>query len=180
MRSFFLFVFLFAVSVSGYAQKSLLFYNTKKKKTILAKEGMRVSILYKGYQGQVEFAKEIIREITDSTITLGIDITQLAPNIRPGKINKLTYKTVRVEDIIGFRKMGVGRQVAKSVVAIGGVVGSFYFLRHIYSSGNIGTGSSFLISLGVGAGLVAVNELLFPENIKHYMEDGWAVRVINQ
>jgi predicted phage tail protein len=179
MRNCFLLLFLLAVSVQGFAQKGLLFYNTKKNKTILVKEGMRASILYKGYKGQTEFAREIIREITDSTITLGVDLTQVT-GIRPGKINSLTHKIIRVEDIVGFRRMGTGRQIAKTVVAVGGVVGSFYLLRNVYRSSTISSGSSFLISLGVGLGLVGINELLFPENIKYYMEDGWQVKVIDQ
>lgn len=179
MRSCFLLLFLLSVSLHGFAQKELLFYNTKKNRTILIREGMRVSLLYKGYNGQVEFTKEIIRKITDSTVTVGVDVTELVPGLRPGKMNMLRHKVVRVEDIIGFRKMGVGRQVAKTAIAIGGVVGSFYLLRNVYSSSNISTGSSFLISLGVGVGLLGVNELLFPENIKYYMEDGWSVKVIN-
>lgn len=145
----------------------------------MVKEGMRVSLLYKGYRGQNEFAREIIKEITDSTVTLGIDITEIT-GIRPGKINSVTHKVIRVQDIIGFRRMGTGRQLAKTVVAVGGVVGSFYLLRNVYRSSNISSGTSFLISLGVGAGLVGVNELLFPENIKYYMEDGWQVSVIDQ
>jgi hypothetical protein len=178
MRNLFLAIILF-LSVPVMAQKSLLFYHTGKNKTIEIKQGIRVSLLYKGYMGQVEFSKEIIREITDSTITLGLDYTEMLPGLRPGRMNLFTHKVIRTEDILGFRKMGVGRQLAKTGVALGGAVGSFYLLRSVFNSNNISTANSFLLSLGIGTGLYAMNELLFPENIKYYMEDGWKVKVID-
>ncbi len=140
------------------------------------KVGHRAAILYTGYRGQTEFARETVTEITDSTITLGVDVNRIFPNSKPGKNNRFTYKTIAVKDIKGFRRMTVGRQVAKTSFNIAGVVGSFYLLRGVYSS-DISNFSSFAISLGVGMGLYGINNLIFPENIKHYMQEGWTVEV---
>jgi hypothetical protein len=68
--------------------------------------------------------------------------------------------------------------LAKSAVSIGGIFASYYLLKNIYSS-NMSSGTSILLSMGVGFGLLGVTELLFPENIKHYTEDGWQAKVVD-
>ena len=50
-------------------------------------------------------------------------------------------------------------------------------LRGLYSS-NIASGYSVIASIGVGLAVIELNELVFPENIKHYMENGWQVAVV--
>jgi hypothetical protein len=161
------------------AQKTLLFYNTQLNKTIELKEGHRAAILYKGYQNQIEFAMETVTLITDSTIVLGIDLATLLPNHKPGKMNKLMYKVIRITDIVGFRRMTLGRQIAKLTFSIAGIVGSFYILNGVYSS-NISNFNAFMISLGAGFGILGLNHLIFPENIKYYFSDGWQVKVLSK
>lgn len=145
------------------------------------KVGNRASFSYKGYMGQPEFVKETICGITDSTVVLGLSLYESLPQqlTKPGKHPRIVHKVIRIDDIIGFRKMGVGRLVAKSAVSVGGIFASYYLLKDIYTSG-IGAGSSILLSMGVGFGLLGVTEVLFPENIKHYLEDGWQVNVANE
>lgn len=159
---------------SVYAQKKLVFINSTSQKVIELKVGHRAALLYAGYRGQVEFARETVTDITDSTITLGIDMNERLG--KPGKHNRFTYKTISIKDIKGFRRMTLGRQVAKTTLAAAGVVGSFYLLKNVYSS-DISNFSAFAISVGVGVGLYGINNLIFPENIKYYMQDGWTVVV---
>ncbi len=130
--------------------------------------------------GQQEFVKETISSITDSTLVLGGSYMELLPKsaTKPGKHPKLVYKVIRIEDITGFRKIGTGRLLAKSAVSIGGIFASYFLLKDIYSS-NISTGSSILLSMGVGLGLYGFTEILFPENIKYYRENGWQLSVID-
>jgi hypothetical protein len=161
-----------------FAQKKLVFTYSATLETIEMKVGHRAAILYTGYRGQTEFARENVTEITDSTIVLGVDITRIFPNSKPGKNNRLTYKVISIKDIKGFRRMTIGRQLAKSSFNIAGVVGSFYLLHGIYSS-DISNFSSFAISVGVGVGLYGINNLIFPENIKYYMQEGWTVKVVD-
>jgi hypothetical protein len=178
MRSISLSIFLVLLSVVVFAQKKLVFRNIKTLKTIELRVGNRASFSYKGYLQQPEFIKQTISDITDSTVVLGISYYESLPKslTKPGKHPTLVYKVIRIEDIIGFRKMGVARMIAKSAVSIGGIFASYYLLKDIYSS-NTSTGSSILLSMGVGFGLYGFTELLFPENVKHYMEDGWQVNV---
>ena len=180
MRSFSLSILFILLTVQCFAQKKLVFTHAQTHKTIELNVGNRAAFTYKGYMQQHEFIKEIITNITDSTVTLGFTYyPSLPPSItKPGKHPKLVYKVVRIADITGFRKMGVGRLLAKSAVSIGSIIGSYYLLRGIYNS-NIGAGSSIALSMGVGIGIYGLNEMLFPENIKYYLEDGWQVSVAN-
>ncbi|MES2779604.1 MAG: hypothetical protein V4651_06865 [Bacteroidota bacterium] len=173
-------IFFLLFFVQCFAQKKLVFKNTKTQKTIELRVGNRVSFSYKGYMEQPEFVKETISQITDSTVVLGFSHFAALPKsiTKPGKHPKLVFKVVRIEDITGFRKMGLGRLLAKGAVSIGGIFASYYLLKNIYSS-DISSGSSILLSMGVGLGLYGLTEVFFPENIKHYLEDGWTVSVAN-
>lgn len=163
-----------------FAQKRLLFYNTQTLKTVELKEGHRASILYKGYNNQIEFMTDAVTQITDSTITLGLDMTSFLPNRKPGQTISSKHKIIRIEDIIGFRRMTLGRQWAKIGVNIAGIVGSFYLLHGVYNNSSISNGGAFLISLGTGFAILGVGQLLFPENIKYYFKDGWQVNVLSE
>ncbi len=155
-----------------------MFTHLATQHTIEMKVGHRAAILYTGYRGQLEFSRETVTDITDSTITLGVDVSRIFSNSKPGKNNQFTYKTISIRDIKGFRRMTLGRQMAKLSFNVAGVVGSFYFLKGVYSS-DMSNFSTFAISLGVGLGLYGINNLLFPENIKYYMDEGWTVTVAN-
>lgn len=157
-----------------FAQKKALLIHAEKQKVLELKVGHRVALLYTGYRGQVEFACEMVSDITDSTITIGLKDGLLGSS----KKGKQNYKTIAIKDIQGFRRMTLGRQLAKTAFTIGGVVGSFYLLRGVYSS-NLSNWSSFAISLGVGLGLYELNALIFPENIKYFMDEGWTIAVVD-
>lgn len=163
--------------LSAFAQKMLVFRQASTQRVIELKIGHRAAILYSGYLGQLEFARETVTDITDSTITIGVDITKIFPSSKPGKNNRLVYKVIAIKDIKGFRRMTLGRQLAKSAFNIAGIVGSFYLLQDVYSS-DISNFNAFAISLGVGLGLYGINNLIFPENIKYYIEEGWTVEVV--
>ncbi len=180
MRNFIICLGLLFIAQLCSAQKSLLFYNLQSNKTIHVKVGHRASILYKGYLGQIEFAKETVTDITDSTIVLGINLAETMPQIapKPGKATRLTYKVIRIDDIVGFRRMTLGRQVAKLSLTVVGVVGTFV----IFNQAKLNGFSSFnasLITFGAGLSFLWINNLLLPENIKYYMENGWQVKVLN-
>lgn len=179
MRNIRLSILFLLFTLPCFAQKKLIFKNANTQKTVEFKVGNQASFIYKGYMAQSEFVKETISEITDSTVVLGFSYYQSLPKsvTKPGKHPKLLHKVIRIEDITGFRKMGTGRLLAKSAVSIGGIFASYYLLKDIYSSG-ISTGSSILLSMGVGFGLYGLTEVLFPENIKYYVEDGWKATVV--
>jgi hypothetical protein len=174
-----LFVVCCFIAFGSFAQPTLVFTQASTHKKIEMHIGHRATILYKGYLGQLETAKETITDITDSTIVLGINYAETYPRMaaRPGKNLRMTYKVIRVSDIVGFRRMTIGRQLGSLAFKTAGIVGSFYLLRNVYANPSISAGNAFLISLGTGFSILGINSLLFPENIKYYMEDGWSVAV---
>jgi hypothetical protein len=180
MVKFLVFVVSLVISVNCFAQKKLLFYNSRTLKTIEMKVGHRASLLYKGYNDQVEFMCNNVTDVTDSTITLGIDMTEYFPNKKPGQFARIPYKIIRIEDIIGFRRITLGRQWAKAGVSLAGIVGSFYLLHGVYNNSAISNTGAFFISLGTGFALIGLNHALFPENIKYYMKDGWKVKAFDE
>jgi hypothetical protein len=154
------------------AQHQLVFVNKTTGEVVRMHEGNKAALLYTGYNNQQEFIREIITEITDSTITLGC----VGKTDRPGKRPNKICKTLLIKDITGFRKMSAGRLLAKSALSIASVFGSFYLLRTLYST-NMASGYSILASVGIGIAIIELNEKIFPENIKHYTEDNWSVLV---
>lgn len=154
-----------------FAQNQLVFVHKPTGQSVRIREGNKVSLLYKGYNGQQEFVREIITQITDSTVTVGY-----AKQIKPGKRPNRICKTIYLRDITGFRKMSVGRLLAKSALSVGSVFGSYYMIRGLYTS-SIASGYSIIASFGIGLAVIELNELIFPENIKYYTEDDWQLIV---
>ncbi len=171
MNKHFLLILLCCFSLAASAQRTLVFINEKENKVIEVTEGQQLCVLYKGYLGQTEFAKDVVSEITDSTVTLGIYKT------RESKTGQ-SYKVIRIEDIVAFRRMTIGRQLLKSTVQIGSVVGLYILANQAYSSPDISNGGAFAISLGAGISTRVLINLLFPEKVKYHMQDGWRVSVV--
>lgn len=177
MYRYLVFCFLLLCTVTSSGQRQLLFFQEFSGKSVTIQQGHKATLLYKGYNGQMEVFSEMVTEITDSTVTLGADLSKVSKRFKPGRMKRNTFKVIRIQDITGFRKMGLGRQLLKTTVRVGEVIGTAYFLGYIYAS-DLSAGTAFLISMGTGFTIIGVNSVLFPENIKHYMQDGWQVKSI--
>jgi hypothetical protein len=177
MYRFFLSILLCTLSFSGFAQQ-LVFTNVSKNKVITARPGNMVYITYTGYNGQHEFATNLVSGITDSTITLGLD-PQTFMKGRRYNATANSYKVINIKDITAFRKRSVGGVLLNSLVSVGSVVGAVFLLSDLVSSNNISTGNALLISGGVGLAVRFGTLLLFPANAKYRMQDGWTVKAIN-
>ncbi len=162
----------------SFAQE-LLFFNAAKQKSVIVRPGSILCVSYTGYNGITEFAKLTVTDITDSTVVLGVNTAKL------GFMSKLkdgphvnNYKVIRLEDIKGFRRITLGRTTLKTLMKIGVVVGTYFFIYELSQDGGFSAGETFAISAGAGiAGTILVNALL-PENVKYYMKDGWEVRYL--
>lgn len=169
--------FLLLVISGVTAQNQLVLTNVKKNKMIIVREGQTFSLMYKGYLGQTEFAKNMVTEITDSTVLLeivpGSEFFWKSPLILSGR------KLVKLNDIVAFRRITLGRKLLKSVLTTGAFLGSYLVLFNFYKSSNASVGRDLLLSVGVGLGSKLLIDAILPENPKYTMDDGWVCTVIH-
>lgn len=154
--------------------QQVVFFNPKINKTIIVKPGAKVFLGYKGYNGNTEFAANTVTAITDSTITLGVDLSFWFPKRKPSASTN-NYKTILLKDITHFRKRSFGGEMIKSTMQIGAAVGSVFLLSDLYRSSDVSRTGAVLISIGAGALLNFSAKIIFPENARYRMQDGWII-----
>ena len=170
--SLFCFVFLF----NDLFSQQVVFSNHKSNNTIVVKPGCKVSLGYYGYNGMQEFTSNTVTDITDSTITLGLDLSFWFPNKKPNTSTN-NYKIIRLSDITHFRKRSMGGELLKNAMQIGAAVGSIYLLSDLYRNSSISRSNAILVSVGVGLVLNLTVKIMFPENAKHRIQDGWIINI---
>jgi hypothetical protein len=168
----------FILPLAAVCQPALYFYNAQVNKIIVAKPGDQLVVMYKGYNNQTEFYREIITEITDSTVTLGNNYNHANNFISRGqkrKAEKLgpNFKVIAIKDIVAFRRIGVGSILTKSVLQIGSVLGLVVLAEDVFESSSFSSSEKFLITFGAGLATKVLLTILFPEGVKYQMSDGW-------
>lgn len=154
--------------------QQVVFFNPKLNKTIIVKPGAKVFLCYNGYNGNKEFASNTVTAITDSTITLGVDLSFWFPNRKPSASTN-NYKVIALKDITHFRKRSITGDLIKNAVQLGSAIGSVLLLSDLYRSNDLNRTSAVLISVGAASILnLAVNKI-YPENTKYKMQDGWII-----
>ena len=179
MNKYLTLLFFLLCGVSAFAQTQVVFTNVKLNKMITVSPGQTLVLLYKGYLGQTEMIKNMVTEISDSTITIAITPTSLNFWSNKNKVEQ-NYKCIRIKDIKGFRRISIGRLLFKNVLTLGAVIGTYAILNNINKGKPGNLGRDLLISLGIGIGIKTSVDLMFPENIKYLMEEGWQTTVIHQ
>lgn len=163
------------MSLGIYAQQ-LLFINESLKQAISVKPGQTLALSYKGYNGNLEFAKQTVTDIDDSTITLGVNPEHLSFLKRKNGTPLLNqYKVIRIADIQAFRRITVARGLLKSTLRVGMYLGSVVLLYDLSGSANVGPARLFFTSVGLALGSYGLIELILPESTKYTMADGWTV-----
>ncbi len=180
MSRFLFLLFLLYSSYLSHAQKYLVFTNASKNKFIEVKESNFLSVKYKGYLGQNESAKNVVTDITDSTVTLGFGPEFLNSDAISRDSWSGMYKIIRIKDITVFRKMSAGRQLCRAFSTLGIGVGSYFLLGDLYKNSHISSTSAFLISIGAAITLKLMIDALLPEKPKYRMEDGWRITVVQK
>jgi hypothetical protein len=163
-----------------FAQKSLLFLNTKTSKTIEVSEGQTLSIQYRGYNNQLYHYKNTVTEINDSSIVLG-NIAE-EPAVWIQKISKKyepNYRVVAIKDIVSFRRITLGRILGKSLISTTFSVGSIFAFYGIINNSNGNYFQAFFISLGIGMLPPILNSFILPENPVNKIKNDWIVTVRN-
>lgn len=175
MRKVIFTALLFISAFCCYAQE-LVFINSTQNKVIPVRIGNKLHLAYKGYNNQLEYCANLVFAITDSTITLGSK--SFNPNRK--RLNHKTnhYKTIRIADIVAFRKRASGVEIMRNLLQIGAIVTSALLLSDLYAQNN-SAGGALLLSLGTGLSINMAIKGLFPENAKYFIKDGWEIRYLS-
>jgi len=173
-------VIFFATILLGFCTElhaqELVFINKKTGKTIKAKIGDQLALIYTGYRNQDEFYSQDIFDITDSSVFLGSDTRFAHPGLRKNfEKNGPSYKEILLKDFIRFRRISIGRKMLKQTIRLGTVIGTFFLISELIDKNNISRGQQFFISLGIGFGASYLINLALPENPKYEINDGWIV-----
>lgn len=161
-----------------FAQKSLLFLNTKTSKTIEVSEGQTLSIQYRGYNNQLYHYKNTVTEINDSSIVIGNIADE--PAIWIQKLSKKydpDYRVIDVKDIVSFRRITAGRILAKTLISTALSVGSIFAFYGIVNNSNGNYMQAILVSFGIGLMPPIFNAFILPENPVNKIKDGWVISV---
>lgn len=154
--------------------QQILAINTNTGKIYSMGIGDVLSVQYKGYLGQNERFKSTIYAISDSSVFLGIPSKLLEKVTNESQF----IKEIRYRDIIGFRKIGLGRQILKNTLTLGSAVGSIYLMNQLYRKNQISDIGKIGISLGVGIGINQLLNFVFPESPNIWTKDGWEIKKI--
>jgi hypothetical protein len=181
MRKSIIFCFLFLFGLGVFAQANLYFVNRTKHKVIEVKLGHQLSLKYKGYMGQTEFAKQSLTDLNDSMITLGVNPEDLGILKNMASNNpKFIYRKILIKDILAFRRITTGRLMLKTTLTIANIVGTYFLLTELYQNNKFSNVQTFFISLGVGISTSIIINAALPENPKFNMQDGWEVMVAKE
>lgn len=159
-----------------FGQTQLVVTNVKLNKMIIIREGHTLSLNYSGYLGQTETIKNMVTEITDSTITL---LYSTRGMLEKADKNLPSVKTIRIADIRAFRRITVWRQLTKTTLYAGAIIGSYFVLYNLNDNSGASFGRDFVVSAGIGLGAKFLIDRIFPENAKNQMKDGWVTTVIH-
>ncbi len=161
----YLIIILFFSSIVFHAHaQELVFVNPTTNKSIHVQKGAMLMIEYRGYLKQMELTTNTLFQMNDSSIVIGkYHLLGPASDLR----------VIKTEDITGFRKVTVGTQVLKTILALGVTLGSYYAFS---DNANLNSTERLVYSLGTGIVTTALLKIIFPTNrVKHKMKDGWKV-----
>ncbi len=168
MLRYLLFFCFFLLSFASNAQsQSIVFVNPETNKTIQVPKGSVLMVEYKGYLQQLELEMNNLFVVNDSSIVLG----------KYHLIGKHSdMRTIKLDDITGFRKVSVGSQLLKTLFVFGATLGSYYAFS---DNDNLNSTQQLALSLGTGLVTTSLIKIIFPSNkVKHKMKEGWKIVVL--
>ena len=163
----FLFLYIFPLPVI-HAQYVIRFYNPEIEKSFFCKAGDHIKLEYKGYLLQNETDEGFIMSITSEDVL-----------IRQGNIFKKKYRIISLNDITGFKRYSVVRDLSKNFVQIGVFLGSFFTLKNIFRKNDFSDIERLGLSTGIGITGALIVKSAFPDKIKYHTSSGWLLQVID-
>ncbi|MES2380111.1 MAG: hypothetical protein V4538_03660 [Bacteroidota bacterium] len=175
----FLLLFLLCFTVFGlYAQKTIRFINTRSNEVIEASIGQTLSVQYLAYNNQLFHHKNVITDITDSSITLGnINEPQIEWVQKLSGKYDASYRIILLKDIVSFRRITTGRTIAKSLLSTSILVATYVGGIDLFRYNKIGFWETLGISVGIGLTTTLITAFILPENPKYKLADGWVILV---
>lgn len=175
----FLLLLLFSLTFIGlYAQKTIRFINTRSNQVIEACIGQTLSVQYLAYNNQLFHHKNVITDITDSSITLGtVNDTQIEWVQKLSGKYEANYRIILLKDIVSFRRITAGRIIAKSLLSTSVLVATYIGGIDLFRYNKIGIWETLGISIGIGLTTTLINGFVLPENPKYKLTDGWVIMV---
>jgi hypothetical protein len=159
-KHFFVLIAILLCFSSVRAQQKAVFTNNNSGKIVIVNQNDLVKLIYKGYLGQVQEIYGRVDNINDSFMRFD------------------NNWTVRITDILGFRRFSRYRDVVKGAVDVVVLVGAVVVVPIlIYSSPQLSLIERLGISFGIGTAASLATNLLFSTKIKHLMSAGWVVKV---
>ena len=171
-------LFILFFNAQNYAQKTLLFLNTKTNKAIEVSEGQTLSVQYRGYNNQIYHFKNMVSEINDSTILLGnMSEEQPAWSQKLSRKFEPNYRIIAIKDIVTFRRITIGRSLGKSLLTTSVMLGEFFGTIDLFRNNQLGTWETVTLSLGIGLATSLINAFVLPDYPKNKIKDGWIITV---
>ncbi|MCU0452261.1 MAG: hypothetical protein MUE68_01245 [Bacteroidetes bacterium] len=157
-------VMLLMMSASALGQNVLLFENAASRDTVRVEATDYLRLTFKGYLGQVDGVMNHVVSVGDSSVMM----TNLASE------DQMAPYEVRIDDIRGFRRMPKLQPLIKPVANLTVAVGTIIILDNSSLSATKVSIYSAVATFATGYLL----DLIFKDDIKFQMADGWTVRVV--
>jgi hypothetical protein len=151
------------LSIQANGQSRLVFELAASHDSVVVESGDLVNIQYRGYLNQVQLNKSHVAAVANGSLFL----------LNGGKDLPAQPFEIKGEDITGFRRMSPIQPFIKPLGSLAASIGMLYLLD---SSDNISLGSQILYTTLAGIAVNYLLDLLFPDDIKYHMADGWKVR----
>lgn len=151
---------LMVFALAAFSQQKLVFTNTNTGKIVVVNEYDFLKVSYRGYLGQIQTIYGKVTLITDSLIRFE------------------NNWSVRVNDIIGFRRFSKYRELLKGVTEVVSLTAVIIVVPLVlYNNSTLTIWQRLGITAGISVGAAVLTDLLFPEGIKNFMAAGWVAKV---
>jgi hypothetical protein len=151
-------------SALGFGQANVIFENPAAQQTVIVSSGDYVNLQFRGYLNQLQLNKSYVTAVSDSSLFLSSSDKSLPAG---------SFE-IRGSDLTGFRRMPAIQPFIKPLGSLAATLGMFFVLE---SNSKFSAGEQILYTSLAGVAVNLLLDLLFPENIAHYVADGWRVRI---
>ena len=161
------FIFFVFILISGnvYAQSKLVFENSRLNEKEVVEQGDYIIILYKGYLGQLAEQKSHIERISETSL---IFRTSKSQDLIDDDIN------VRLQDVLGFKKLWKYELIARPVITLGITIGSYFYFDSDHFNSTEQLVYTSLVSIGTSLAL----NWIFNDDIENKISDGWTYKLM--